>query len=168
MGDRGLDPRDGAHDVDFEASAPGIVVHRLGERADIGDEDVKAAEMSRRLADPAPQRRDVGHVDRPAIGLHTLPGERGCRGVDPGLAARTDRYVAALLRQEFGDRAADAAAAAGDDGFLALETHIDSPPPLQRLLQRQEQCRRTICKRSAVAAILMRQPEETGNALDTV
>ena len=59
-------PNDRRHHVDLEPLAPGFLVHALGQRADIGDEDVEPAQRVRRLADPGLHRRDVGDVDRAA------------------------------------------------------------------------------------------------------
>ena len=127
--DRRLDPGDGAHDVDLEAAPPGFLVHALGERADIGDEDVEAAERLGGLRHPGAQRLGVGHVDHAAPALHPLAGERRDGLVHRGFVARAQRHIASLGRQLLGDGAADAARAAGDDRVLALEIEIHTSAP---------------------------------------
>ena len=71
------------------------------------------------------QRRQVGDVDRAAGRLDARARQRRDGLVDrrPG-AARADRDVAALRRQQARDGAADSARAAGDDRLLALQSEI--------------------------------------------
>ncbi len=124
-----LDPGDGAHDVDLQAAPPGIVVHALRQRADIGDEDIETAERRRSLDHPGAQRLGVGNIRDTAPALHPFAGESRHRFAHRRLVAGADRHVAALVRQQFGDGAADAARAAGDDRVLALEVEVHTPAP---------------------------------------
>ncbi len=104
-----------------------LVVHALGQRADIGDEDVEAAERLGGLVDPGAQRLCVGHIYPPAPALHAQIRERRHNLVHYGLMASAQRDIAALGRQQLGDGATDPARAAGDDRILALEIEIHIP-----------------------------------------
>ena len=112
------------HHVDLEALAPGVLVHPLRQRADIGDKDVNPAERARRCADPVFQRRQIGDVHRAAPGLHILLFERRHRLGDRAGAARAQRDITTLLGQQIADRAADAARSAGDERLLPLQSQI--------------------------------------------
>ena len=122
--DRRLDPGDGAHDVDLQAAPPGIVVHALRQRADIGDEDVETAERVGCLGDPPAQPVNVGDIDPAAPGFDAVVRQPRHSLVHCGLMASAQRDVAALGRQQLGDGTPDAARAAGDDRVLAFEIEI--------------------------------------------
>ena len=82
---------------------------------------------ARRLGDPGAQCPACRPRRRPRHGLHALAGERRHRLVDAGPAAGAQRQVAALVGQQLGDRAADAAGSAGDDRLFAPQTEIHLP-----------------------------------------
>ena len=63
------------------------------------------------------------------MGLHAKLRQRGNRLIDLPLVARANRDVAAFPCQRFGNGAADAARAAGDDCLLALEPEIHGVSP---------------------------------------
>jgi hypothetical protein len=101
-----------------------IVVHALRKCADIGDKDVETPERCRGFSHPVTQRLDICDIGDAAPSLHPFAGKRRDGLVHCRFVARAQRHVAALVRQQLGDRAADAARAAGDDCILAFEIEI--------------------------------------------
>jgi hypothetical protein len=63
----------------------------------------------------------IGHVGGQPADSPGVLSEAGHRGVQVGLVARGHQHVDARGRECLGDSAADALAAAGDDGGPALE-----------------------------------------------
>ena len=116
--------RNALYRVDLEAPAPGVLVVADAERADIGHEDVEAAERGGRGFDERLQRRPVGDIDRGAVRLHAPVLECRDRVVHPRGAAGANPDVAALFHEQVGDRAADPARCAGHDRLLALQPEI--------------------------------------------
>ena len=90
--------------------------------AGVGDQDVQRAEVFHHLIGAGLDRRLVGDVhgdaERLAAGLDDGRGG-GLRRLPVDVA---DRHLGAFLGVELGDRLADAAGRAGDQGDLAVET----------------------------------------------
>ena len=105
--------------VDLELVPPCLlgVAHVQG--ADVGDDDVDAAQRLGRVGDPGLQRRLVGDVERRAVRGHALGPQRRHGRLDLAGIAGADRDVGALVGEDVGAAPADALAAAGDDGALA-------------------------------------------------
>ena len=81
----------------------------LGERADIGDEDVETAQCLGRLGNPAAQCREIGDIDHAAGRPNPVARQHRDGFVERPLVARADRDVAAFGRQEARDGMTDAA-----------------------------------------------------------
>src|SRR5690606_13062279 len=111
-----------------------LLVGELEERHDgldarVVDEDVDGTELLPHAVDHGldvgPARDVALHGDRPAAAAPDVgSGFLGLRG----LADVVDGDVGALLGEDLGDAAADAAAAAGDERNLVLESHGDASP----------------------------------------
>ena len=121
---RGLDPEYGRHHVDLEPAPPGGFVHALSECADIRDKDVEAAERVAGFRDPAPQRREIGDIERAARRLDAGAFELRDGPIHRLASARADRDVGTFRGEQPGDSATNPAGAAGDDRLLPLQSEI--------------------------------------------
>ena len=133
MRQRRLDQTDGAHQVDVEAGAPVLRAVGDGERADVGDDAVDAAEGVGAGVHPIRQRRRVTHVDRGADRGDTVGGQLRLRRRDRVRGARAERDRRALGEQTLDDGPADAAGAAGDEEALARQTEFHGVPSLSAI-----------------------------------
>ena len=87
--------------------------------AGVVDDDVKAGVLGLHLGDEALEVVRV--FDIQGEGVHA--GVRTYGVVQRGLAAPRDQYLVALLVEDFGERAANPAAAAGDKDRVAAGCH---------------------------------------------
>src|SRR5216683_2753647 len=120
---------DGVHHVGAERLLPGLGRIADRERADIADDAIDAAEFGGRALDPTFQRYRISDVDALAPGLDALRGEPLDDLGDLIAVSGADRDISALSREEFGDRKANALAAAGDQYALSLQSEIHSRLP---------------------------------------
>jgi hypothetical protein len=122
---RGLDDEhrplevDGQHLIDVL----GRQLFELAGREDtgVGAYDVQAAVLLNGGFDSAATILWIRHIGLQAAHSPGLVGEVGHRGVEVGLVARGHQYVHAAGGECGGDSAADALAAAGDDGGSPLK-----------------------------------------------
>jgi hypothetical protein len=104
------------------ASSPRVVpgfAHITATGRNVGHEDVEAAEFLGGAGDPGLVRLLVGDIHHRAGDLHALCLQCGDGLIHLFLMARADGEVAALICEQFGDGAADAAGGASDQCFLA-------------------------------------------------
>ncbi len=125
---RGVDQPLGVQDVDLEHGAPRLLVRARGDRADVGDDDVDAAEVLGGVGDPTRERVAVADVQRGP------EQPRAARSAAPPRPARRR----AALRAQNATRAPSAAnhrrrrgrcpASAGDEHDLAGELQVHGSP----------------------------------------
>jgi hypothetical protein len=98
--------------VDFSRNGRFILADR--QRRNVRHHNVDAAEFDAHIANPLRQRRAVRDVHRSSRRLHAALGQCGNRLRNLFGAACTDRHIAPLGGEVFGDGAADAFGAAGN------------------------------------------------------
>ena len=125
------------HHVGPERLLPALGRIADRQRADVADQRVDAAQLAgaRRRSTRSSAAPSATSSARPKA-LHALGLQRGDRRLDLVGVARADRDVGAFGGEGVGDGPADALAAAGDDGPLALqsEIHVSSPVWEDRIL----------------------------------
>jgi hypothetical protein len=112
------------HHVCAEGFLPGLGRVADGERADIADERVDAAELLGGGFDPLGERGSIGDVDGLAEALDALLGQRLRGRIDLSRLAGADGDIRPFGREEIADRSADPLAASGDQCVLAFELKI--------------------------------------------
>ena len=112
------------HHVDLETLIPGVLIVLHGQRRDIGDHDVDAAQRGGALLHPGLQSRLVGDVERLAEGRDALGAQRGDGLVYLRLVPRTDGDMHPLVGENVGAAPTDALAAARDNGAQTLQPKI--------------------------------------------
>ena len=121
MGDassRGAHGGQAVHAID---GVPGFVRVTGGAATRVVPEDVDAAEAGHRLGYQPVDVLALRHIGDDAQRLDAALAQLRLGLAQPLLAARADRHAAALVGEAEGDRAADAAAAAGDDRYLIAQ-----------------------------------------------
>ena len=106
-----------------------VLVAADGERRDVGDDDVDAAELGRHVAHPLLQRRAVADVERPSGGPDALRLHRRHGGLDILGGSGADGDVRSLVGERVGDRSSDAPGGSCDDGVHPAEPEVHAQPP---------------------------------------
>ena len=122
VGERGVDHRDGAEDVDLEAAPPtfdarGDATLGAGGRHD----HVEAAQPSRRVVDP---RGDCGGIFDVDSGADHAGAERVGRLCHAVRIARTEGNLHPFGQQSLDDESADATRRARDECILSCESEV--------------------------------------------
>ena len=102
------------HHIDAKRFFPALRGIADGQRADIADDGIDAAEFGGRAVDPALQGDGIADIDALPPGLHALGGQRAHHRADLGRVARADRDIGPFICKQLGDREANAFATAGD------------------------------------------------------
>ena len=114
---------DRADDVGLEGHFP-VTGGAGARRADIVDEDIAAAEIAAGLFQPFRIAVEIGHIERIGNHLAAMRFQFAFRRRHLLGIAREKGDIRALAGEMFQSGAAQAAAAAGEDDFLALESQI--------------------------------------------
>jgi hypothetical protein len=118
------------HTADIDVEGLLVVLRRdlldrpVFDEAGVGENDIDDALLRR---DDLIQPVQVGEVGDVTFDGGDIPSDRRLGLIELGLTSPVDVDIGALLDEAFGRRQADAAAAAGDDGYLVLQLRDGSP-----------------------------------------
>ena len=115
-----------AQQVGLESAPPGVQVSATGQRADVGHNDVDAAQVQRRARYPTAHLLRVGDVHRHAKG--TLAEAIRCFG-HARLTTGAEGHLGPFGEKMFDDGAADTARTATNQhpALCELQIHVISP-----------------------------------------